>query len=574
MGKQRTPITAEQVAEAKLRAELAEFKNKASVARLTGTLINRRAKAIQGLTGRRAYGSPTSAPLRFGEGSRGRGMFAYSGGYSSVSRTRTSSGRARGRGGSFDSHLDGQTLDAMRRDSQDLERNSLIAAAMLDRVVDMVTGGPGFSFHASTESPEWNALANGMFGPWARNEGELPCEVRGMMDLNDCLASALRQSIRDGDLICGPTEFGQLQFTDGERIINPNRGLNTRDLVNGVELDGFGAPKAFWIAEYMNDGATLSSKATRLDAKDAWFLAHTKFFSQTRGVPRLALMTEPIQRLDDYIESTELAAYIATCVGLVTKTEDPTIGGLGLPTQDVPRGDGITPEPAEVEMQPFMSARLKPGESIEQVKPEQPTTQFDPFVVMQLRILGLRLDLPIELALLHFGLTNFHSSKSALTIAWRSFERLVKWVVKLARKIYIWRIGRWIEQGKLPKRADWFEHTITPPPPPVLDPVAQLQAYTNEITVGLSSRTEICARMGKVFREVAKQCADDQAVMDEYGLKFGALPGAAPAPVAGPGQEQGQGSAAKGAKGAKEDEDGNAEEAEDAGDAEKTGARR
>src|SRR5262245_19453550 len=107
----------EQAADARFRAEIAESEVREARARLvTDTLSSR-------LDGSR--GEP-----RMTAGSGGNA------GYGNASRSRVRDQR-RPRGGSAQSFLNRTTHDALRRDSQDLDRNNPLAQALVTRSADM-----------------------------------------------------------------------------------------------------------------------------------------------------------------------------------------------------------------------------------------------------------------------------------------------------------------------------------------------------------------------------------------------------------------------------------------------------
>lgn len=506
----------------KEQADAAEHRLRLAVARLKSSQVSAFRKAMKD---RKSRGSRRSG--------RSGGMMALSGGYEAASRTRMSSGRTRLRGGSVDSFLDAQTLDYLRRDGRSLMRNNPIARGMVRRCIDMIAGGRGFTAHAATDDAAWNEQADAWWDEYWHDKRR--CDARGMMNGDELVRAAVRQVIIDGDAVVVPQDYGLLQFVDAERIVNPEGRANTDRLINGVEVDNLGMPAKFHIADYRLGGSTLERKTTGIDADQCWFLCRPEWMSQTRGEPRLGAVSDDFDRIRDFIDTTLTAAQTAAMFTGVLQQTDPTQNPFGAPVSAQESDtDGSSQDVLDIEMGSMM--RLKTGESFSQMEAKHPNATFESFIVNLVRIVGQDLDLPLEVALLHFGLTVFASAKASLTVCLQSIETWQEWLIhSLLRPWWKWRIAMAILDGELPENRQFTRVTWTPPARPNLDP--QGKSTTDAVLVGQAMKTlaAVAAESGQDWRAIIDQRAAELEYMRAKGVPVAPMPGAGP----GSGQQTG-----------------------------------
>lgn len=504
---------------------------------------------------------------------------------------RTKSNRLRARGpGRFapgmavDAFLTQNRLERMRADGHDAVTNAPMARVIVERAIDMVVGR-GFALQVETSDEEFNTKAEALWKAWASPFGDEGLEddagdpgerfdIRGAMSLAEGCRMAIRQVLVDGDVGVFPTEFGGVQFIDAARIVGPRRDtfsgvVGGPKIINGVEVDGFGAPVAYHVAEYNAFGVGVTEPKLRFEARRPGrpdgmiLLARPDWNSQTRGEPRVAGVVEDLLRLDEFITDTAEAAHLAALAAFYTKTSNPDLAKYLMAQatpQDTTRTD-VETTPTQTVVETGQVIHLGVGEDMGMLKSEQPGPQFQPFVYALARMIGSYLDLPLELVLMDFSQTNFHSGKSALIVAERCFEAWHEWLVsRLLKPLYLWRVGMWIEQEKLPRVDGWQRCTFTPPPRLVLDP--ENKAKTDQALIAGCQKTlkDCASEYGRDWRDILEQRSLEIKEMARLGIPLTSAPGAAPVNAPGGAGDDGG-----------EQADPKGEAATDANDAPQTG---
>ena len=474
------------------------------------------------------------------------------------------------RGGSADSWRPVQMLEAMRQQCQSLARNDHLVQGLLGREQDL-TIGEGITFQVASDDPEFNNAVE----KWAQGWMDGPCDDAGYVRA-DGLSSgrgiaqlcrhALGAFATDGDIFALLTDRGTVQMVEAQRVRNPGGGFDRSDrgLVNGVRFDASGRVAGYSIAEWetTSGGAYPKWEATEVPAE---YVLHLRGLSGgdcpnvTRPEPGLQAMVGALGLIGEYIEDTAAASKIALLFGLISKTEYPQDFPAQIPgarATDQTNADGTSYQRTELELEPAFVAHLKPGESIEQVKPEHPTTVFGDYVKNVLTLLGATRGLPLVLWLLDFGGLNFSSAKSAVLLAYIGIEsRRAELVRQFLRPLLRWRVAMALRRGEIPGASidkvpeGWDKFEFYFPTMPVLEPEKQYDAAVK----GINGRLVLPSAMvkqfsGMEFNEFVARFAAEQAAMKAAGIEMVQAPG-----TGGAGVESG--SAGVGGAGSAEDED-------------------
>jgi capsid protein len=476
------------------------------------------------------------------------------GDFTAAKRTRTRSG-SRPRGGSADSHRDSRTLDVLRRDCQSLLRNNKLARSMVKRTCDFVVGSC-VRLQAKSDDPAFNAAVEKWLRAWWEEGGigvtpgiehnahrRADGRTAGRTGTQLCRL-AVRSAFRDGGVLALLTSAGQVQLVEYERLKTPARQTQNPAMVNGVEYgqDGNGPVVAYHVAKWNRTGGMLGAytEQNTQPVPAAYVLNLANPADDEVGVtipePGLAALVEDFELVRNYVKDTQLAARIATLFGLITKTQYPQDGGLMVPgtTATKTLGDGSTAEQREIEMQPGFVAHLKPGESIEQIDPKQPTTVFGDFVMTNLVLMGAEAGLPLVLWLMDLTKVNFASARCAVLLAYGTFAVWRRW---LAERFIIplvrWRVAMAIRRGEIegvpagavPMGWDRFEVLFSPMP--VLDPLMQYQAEAYAVEKGLRTFRDVVTQLtGGDFDEHLEQLAAERNRREELGILPVGTPGA------------------------------------------------
>lgn len=452
-----------------------------------------------------------------------RGRVLAMGQYDNARATRLRDNMA-ARGGSSGSHLDWWTLDRLRRQSRDLYRNNSIARGMIERLVDLIVG-PGYKLQAKTEDKKWNRLVERRFTAWQP-------DYTLAMSLGELTRAAMRQVLVDGDCLglwaATPDGDAALQMVDGERLVGPD-GVGGTGMTSytGIETDAGGRPQGYWVAPYTADGSCVDrARAVRSEASAVLFLSRPRFFSQLRGEPVMAACIDRYDQADSIVESTVTAMHVAACVALIIKTERPdiTMEQMAGATAATSRGAGEADAVGdEWELEPGTKLHLKPGESADQFAPQHPNQQFGDMLRMMVRLIGMDMGLPLELAMLDTKESNFSAGRMVGELAMRGIDATQQWLIgRLLSPLYRMRVGSWLDGRELAlpdtRPDDWDAHRWQPPAKPQFDPEKQARADVEEVKAGFSTWTEKVMARGRDPEEVAEERAHEIAMQAAMGM--------------------------------------------------------
>jgi len=149
---------------------------------------------------------------------------------------------------------------------------------------------------------------------------------------------------------------------------------------------------------------------------------------------------------------------------------------------------------------------LKPGEDVKNIKPEQPTSEFEPFIATLLRFVGLELGMPLELVLLDYSKTNYSSAKAALTqsmITFRMWQRLI--TRRFLDPVIDWKMDRFFADIGARRTPENSQYLWVPPGWKWIDPPREAQAHIDAAAAGIETLQNIAAEQGGFWRDNLKQ---------------------------------------------------------------------
>lgn len=88
----------------------------------------------------------------------------------------------------------------------------------------------------------------------------------------------------------------------------------------------------------------------------------------------------------------------------------------------------------------------------------------------------------------------------------------------MLRRIYRWRISKWIKEGQLSARDDAWQHTWTAPGWAWIDPTKEVTAALMAVDSGIDTLTDVAAGMGRDFSEIVAKRQREIAMMTDAGI--------------------------------------------------------
>ena len=151
-------------------------------------------------------------------------------------------------------------------------------------------------------------------------------------------------------------------------------------------------------------------------------LMETERPGQRRGIPIIAPVIELALTLDRYIKAEAIAAQIQAMFTLIITSENPA-GMMGeMSAMEGEEGERLTEDnDALIALGPGIVQYAKPGEKVEPVNPSRPTTSFEPFINILLKMIGPAVGVPYELMLQCYQ-ASFSASQAAMNNARSNFK--------------------------------------------------------------------------------------------------------------------------------------------------------
>lgn len=495
---------------------------------------------------------------------KSRIAIAMSGGYAGAGYRETLSAWNPGVG-----DADGDTisdLPNLRSRSRDLVRNSPIAGGAIETQVTHVVG-TGLTLQARIDAKrlgmtpeaaaEWQADTEREFLLWAGSEYADAFGEQNFYELQDL---AYRTALESGDSFVvlahklrrnWPFKLA-LQVVEADRVCNPNGRNDTDTLVAGIERDETGEVIAAHIASRHPGRYFLSAKpiewkriAFRGASSGRRNLLHLKRKlrpGQTRGVPSLAPIIEPLKQLTRYSQAEVDAAVNSAAFAIFTKMDPNAFNEIfddeaqQQIIDNAQRWDGTIGTGKAI--------NLLPGEEIETANMARPNPNFDPFVAAVMRQIGIGLNIPFEVLVKHFS-SSYSAARAALLDAWRTFKIRREWLAaKLCQPVYEEWLADAVAAGRISApgffadagvRAAWCKAVWSGDGPGAIDPEKEVNAAQKRVDMGLTTLSEeIVAYDGGDWETKHAQQVIERKAREDGGLAAPVTqpqPGAAVAPV-------------------------------------------
>lgn len=452
---------------------------------------------------------------------------------------------------SADAEVDHQ-LETLRARSRDMRRNTPYAAGALNQNLTNIVGGgikvkPTIDRRAlgldEEEANAWERRVQMVFRAWAETEG---CDITRTQDFYGLQGLALRSVLESGDLLVirrmesrsrQEDVLGlKLQFVEADRITNPHNRMDSDELTDGVEKDGSGAAVAYHVqdthpGDIFRTGFGFPRRWTRVPAygetsgeRLSFLLYERKRPGQTRGVPILAPVIEPLKQLDRYTEA-ELDATVLSAMFTVFIKMQSEYGGVGeeLGLPDEPTGEDEA-DAGDMKLGKGSIIDLAPGEEVETADPTRPNEAFGEFTDRVIEQIGVALEIPFEVLKAHYG-ESYSAARAALQQAWSAWMRRRTWLTRrFCQRVYQWALSEMVARGiveapgyfedPLIRRA-WSRTRWTGPAKPVIREDRQVDAATKRVEEGFSTREEeTSALTGGDFERNVAQLRREREMMD------------------------------------------------------------
>lgn len=449
-------------------------------------------------------------------------------------------------------------LKSLRARSGDQMRNSAIAVGAISQTVNGVVG-TGLSFSAQVdhrylgmseeEGEAWNEDHDRRFSAWCNSQD---CSLERNLNFYALQELSFRSELERGDvfwltpMVERPHGGMQLamQLIEADRVCNTSYKHNTEDLVEGIELHPVTRePVAVHVARLHPADAPLKPQTwTRVPMRGEKTGRRNVLHSyqplrvgQVRGVPWIAPILEPLKQLGRWTEA-ELNAAVTSSIFSVFLKMDPEAfqdifdeDAQGEIVQQAGKWSG--------EMESGKAINLLPGEEPISVSPTRPNPAFDPFWMAMVRQIGMALEIPVEVLILHFQ-SSYTAARGAMLMAakfWR--RRRDRLVTNICEPVHELWLAEEVAAGRISApgffndpivRAAWCAGVWTGDGPGSLDPQKEVAAAQARVDMEISTiDAESVAHDGIPWKVKHRQRAKEVAAQKADGTfvqKAGAPP--------------------------------------------------
>lgn len=406
-------------------------------------------------------------------------------------------------------------LRRMRDRARQLERENVLAAAILDRCCDNCIG-PGLRLLPTTPDDGFNKELFGLWEDWKDT-----AEITGRFSFGKLQWMLFRSHLRDGDtgvVLANRGEDAYLQALSGDYIDSIDSAiLDNVTHVHGMELGPDQKPVQYHVKTA--DGDKGWWKEVIVPARNMVFYPRTKQLTDYRGEPLFTTIFTLLEQLDQYKEAEVIKKRIEACQGLIVKRIAGLQGFQALPNTTNANGD----QQAKINFEPGMTHYLQPGEDTSPFMPSASEQNFPAFMRCLQSFLGLNCGLTANALLLDYTGISFTAGKAGNLQSQRHFRIQQDWFIdRVLRRVYQWRIAKWVKAGILtvPRqlRGNYWQHIWIPPAFPLLDPNKEIAAQMAEIDSGLSTWSDIALSRGHNFEELCARRKRDEAMLREAGI--------------------------------------------------------
>lgn len=435
--------------------------------------------------------------------------------------------------------------DSMRAWARSMVRDNAYAWNVVDTIVSNVIGD-GITAQSIFETPEGsdvenvNDLRDKAWSEWCE-----VADINGRLTFSEIQILAMREIVEAGEVlikkirtpgkeykgISRPIPFA-LELIEADRLALERdtyksggiRGNNK--VVRGVEIDDKGKPVAYWIyPQHPNSPYQIGNQdPERVPAEEILHLYRMDRIGQTRGISWFAPIMSPMRDLGTYIDNELQASAVASCFGVVIKTDGPT-GSLQAPMgEDTTDSNGNTLDYLE----PGMITRVRPGESIEVVNPSRPNSGAEPWINLMLRGISAGTGTNYEAIAKDFSKTSYSSSRSSKLEDRPRYKRTQNYIVwHLCQPVWdeFCTIAAINDVDGFPTSTELLEDRrgVAPvewqlPEQDWVDPTSEQSAAEAAIKSNTTTVQNVCGGKGMSWRAVYYQRAKEEALRKKLGL--------------------------------------------------------
>jgi lambda family phage portal protein len=297
-------------------------------------------------------------------------------------------------------------------------------------------------------------------------------------------------------------------------------GFNENDPdKNGVIVDDYGRPIEYQVGQRVNG---ILTDVITVPASDFSLYMKRMRPSQWRGVPTLAPCVNTLMDVSEYEEIEMIAAKVSASLSAVIKRE----GAVNFELANrAPENEQDTEGRLE-NFEPGTFHYLEPGEDISTIAPNgRPNVDGIEWLAFELRKVGAAIGIPYEFMLGDIGGSSFSASQGVVMQYQATVEEEQNCLIELMKRIYRWRVSKWVADGKLSIPAEVkkpFQVRFQPPRFRWINRSSQVESDLKYVGLGAMSLDDVASSFGdsalNIMRRKAQNISDAKQVAKEFGV--------------------------------------------------------
>lgn len=441
---------------------------------------------------------------------------AYAGGgYNGARIDRAQLSRWQVSAGSPRSDLTGTDLATLRARSRDQMRNAPVALGGVNTAVSHIVG-TGLSMTPAIpaerlgldedQAEDWTEDTRYRFGVWASS---VDCDLERAQNFYGKTELFQRSWLESGDAFALTPVIERngrralaIQLAEADRVCNPQGQANSDNLFEGIELDPTTREAKFVHIARRHPGDVPSGVNTwdKVAVRGATTGRRNVLHGfkplrpgQVRGIPWVAPILEPLKQLQRWSDAELNAAVTSAIFSVFVKMDPNAFGDI---YDEEAQEDIVGRATWSGEMESGKAVNLLPGESIEAPAPGRPNPAFDPFWTAMVRQIGMALEIPFEVLVMHFQ-SSYSAARAALLMAWKMFRsRRDLLATTFCQPIYELWLEQEVAEGRISCpgffadpmiRAAWCSAVWTGDGPGSIDPAKEVAAAKERVALEIST---------------------------------------------------------------------------------------
>ncbi len=367
------------------------------------------------------------------------------------------------------------------------------------------------------------------FWRWATPQN---CSTNGRFDFRKAQEIVIESVARDGEALVmlrrgaefGPYNF-QLQILDADHLDeNYNVILsNGNQVIQGVEVNSYGKPIAYWIWKNNPADATFgvgeaSNSRIRVEAKDILHIYDPERASQVRGFPWLTSSLLPLHQIEEFNKSIAINARVAANKQIFYKQGDmPITDEAGYQADDL---GNVT-----FESTPGANEILPYGWDVVQMDWKVPTDSVESYQTTVLRGAAVGLGINYNSLAGDLSNVNYSSARFGGLEDQAQYRSMQYWFINaFVKPVYeAWLdmqllTNSWGLNIPIDKFTKFANVNYRPRSYQSVDPVKDINADIVALKNNLTSYTAVIEKRGGDPEATLRQIAKDRALMESLGI--------------------------------------------------------